>query len=382
MSKFYHILAKMFRPGKLTVFVGLSLLAHIISLYASGMFGRFDFGAPVNPTSAISVDLKSTQRQYEELKADDNEDGVTSAADESLDVEQRAALTETQEPSPESAPRAIPLPDKESNRNTQADDPTSVSVKAKPLPLPAKFELLRPLRLSSEFTGTESETLQYRISLLGVPVGSAILQARRVKGDVWITLRITSDAVMSNIYPVDDLIETRHINGNFIITKIRQKEGSFTGNRGFTLFLRDKSVFWIDLLTMKSVRETLPNSEVVDILSGLYYLRNRQLQVGRSERMHIYDSDTYAEVPIEVLHRETVRLPNFSEVTALVIQPKLKTDGIFRRTGDIRIWLSDDEYRVPVKIVTSIALGRVTAELVSAESIKGEAGGIKSPADR
>jgi uncharacterized protein DUF3108 len=374
MSKFDFTLLKTVRPGKLMTCIGISLLAHIVSLYAYGMFGRFDFGAPVNLTSAISVDLKDPPRQHESVKEDKDEHNETPADDDDmrLDAEQRTALTDAEKQIPGSAPSVMPLPDNESNQPaTAASLPPTASIESKPRH-PTKFELLPPLRSSEEFMGTESETLSYRISLLGIPVGSAILHARRDKGEVWLTLKVTSDAVISNIYPVDDLIETRHINGNFIVTRIRQKEGSFTGDRGFTLFLRDKNVFWIDRLTRKSVREEIPNSEVVDILSGLYYLRNRQLQVGKSETVHIYDSDTYAAVPVDVLQRETIRLPDLSEVNSLIIQPKLKTDGIFKRTGDIRIWLSDDEYRVPVKIVTSIALGRVTAELVSAESKRSE----------
>jgi hypothetical protein len=174
--------------------------------------------------------------------------------------------------------------------------------------------------------------------------------------------------VFSTIYPVDDLIETRHINGNFILTRIRQQEGSFRGERGFTIFLRDKSVFWIDRLSNRSVKEPLPNSEVLDILSGLYFLRNRPLQVGTVETLHIYDSDNYAAIPVNVIRRETVTLPAFREVDALLVQPQMKPGGIFRRTGDVQIWLSDDRYKVPVKIVTSIALGQVTIELMSAES--------------
>jgi hypothetical protein len=380
MVKLDLIMSKMIRPAKLMACISVSLLVHIASLYALGMFGRFEFGAPVNLTSAIGVDLRDAPPQQETSKADDSEIDETSADGEHLAAEQRAVLTAAQELIAKPEPEVMPLPDKELNQAAEviAPPPTSqASVESKPLRQHTKFELLHPLRLSGEFMGVESETLNYRICLLGIPVGSAILQARRDKGDVWITLKVTSDAVISNIYPVDDLIETRHINGNFIITRMRQKEGSFTGDRGFTLFLRDKSVFWIDLLTKKSVREAIPNSEVVDILSGLYSLRNRQLQVGRSETVHIYDSDTYAAVPVDVLQRETIRLPDFSEVTSLVIQPKLKTDGIFKRTGDIRIWLSDDEYRVPVKIVTSIALGQVTAELVSAESKRSERHGAQ-----
>lgn len=350
------MLQKLVRPGKLAVFIGLSLLAHIITLYASGMFGSFEFGAPVNLAAAVSVDLKDIPSQQ----------GAFTDVDKASDSKQRPVMTPAEEQTAGSEPTEEP-PNTDSNQPDTVASPTP-TVDSKPAPASTKFEPLQPLRLIGEFLGTESETLNYRVSMLGIPIGSAVLQARRDKGDIRITLKVTSDAAISTIYPVDDLIDTRHINGNFIVTRIRQKEGSFIADRGFTLFLREKNVFWIDLLTKKSVNEAIPSSEVVDLLSSLYYLRNRQLQVGKSETLHIYDSDTYSEVPVEVLQRETIRLPDLSEKAAIVIRPKLKTDGIFRRTGDIRIWLSDDEYRVPVRFVTSIAMGQVTAELVSSES--------------
>jgi hypothetical protein len=113
---------------------------------------------------------------------------------------------------------------------------------------------------------------------------------------------------------------------------------------------------------------TIPTDEVLDTLSGIYYLRNRQLHIGKTEELHIYDSETYADVPVEILRRETMHLPNFKKVDTLVVRPLQQTAGIFRRTGDVLIWMTDDAYKVPVRIVTSIALGKITAELVSAES--------------
>ena len=92
------------------------------------------------------------------------------------------------------------------------------------------------------------------------------------------------------------------------------------------------------------------------------------MQVGKTETLHIYDSETFADVPVEILRREELRLPNLSKVATLVVRPLQKTAGIFRRTGDILIWMTDDDHKVPVRIVTSIALGTITAELVSAES--------------
>jgi hypothetical protein len=215
---------------------------------------------------------------------------------------------------------------------------------------------------------SKSEKLSYLISLLGVPVGSVELEAKNENGEIWITLRSRTNTTLSSIYPVDDIMETRHIGGNFIITKIRQQEGTFRSDIGFTIFLRDKRVFWIDRIRNRYSDETIPNSEVLDTLSAFYYLRNRPLQIGKTEMLHIYDGDAYAPVPVEIVRQEVIRLRNFKTVESLLLRHVKQTGGIFRRTGDMMIWLTNDEYKVPVKVETTTPVGKVTVELVSAET--------------
>jgi len=106
----------------------------------------------------------------------------------------------------------------------------------------------------------------------------------------------------------------------------------------------------------------------MDAVSGFYFLRNRNLEVGNSVELHLFDSNQYSPTTIEVLRRERIGLPGGNKVDALVLHPLFKTAGFFRRTGDIMIWLTDDQFRVPVRLETYISLGKVTAELIAAES--------------
>jgi hypothetical protein len=46
-----------------------------------------------------------------------------------------------------------------------------------------------------------------------------------------------------------------------------------------------------------------------------------------------------------------------------VIQPLLKSEGIFARTGDIVIWLTDDDRRIPVQMKSKVVVGSITATL-------------------
>jgi hypothetical protein len=42
----------------------------------------------------------------------------------------------------------------------------------------------------------------------------------------------------------------------------------------------------------------------------------------------------------------------------------MKSEGIFYRKGDIFIWLTDDEKRIPVMLKTKVKVGSITAGLV------------------
>jgi hypothetical protein len=219
-----------------------------------------------------------------------------------------------------------------------------------------------------DFLVTGREKLTYRISLLKIPVGTALIEAINKDGELRITTRILSNSVLSTIYPVDDQVETRMIKGNYLLTRVRQKEGNYRGDFGFTLMLREHKAFWVDRIRNRYDYQPLPDEKAMDVVSGFYYLRNLQMEVGKEISLPIFDSEEYALTQVEVERRERISLPGGDEVDTLVIHHLFKTAGFFRRTGDIRIWLTDDRFRVPVRLETFITLGKVTAEIVSAES--------------
>jgi hypothetical protein len=194
------------------------------------------------------------------------------------------------------------------------------------------------------------------------------MEAINNDGELRISVKITSNAVLSAIYPVDDLVETRMIKGNYLLTRVRQKEGSYRGDFGFTLFLREHKAFWVDRLANRYDYQPLPGDDVMDAVTGFYFLRNQELEVGKGVLLHLFDSNEYSPTTVEVLRRERIDLPGSREVDTLVLHPLFKTAGFFRRTSDIMIWLSDDQFRVPVRMETFITLGKVTAELIAAEA--------------
>ncbi|GAB7026837.1 DUF3108 domain-containing protein [Geotalea toluenoxydans] len=348
---------------------GLSLALHVALFFPFADYGSYNFARPVSSAGAVMVDLamaqgKSAAKSHvAKTSSAGTKAGKPYVSRAAFSYDTPAAPLREQDQEALSGAHVaeqtttIPAEQAASKKETSTEHLSKSLLQ----------ELPPPLRTAGEFTTTSHERLNYRISLLGMPIGVAELEAKNDKGEMKISLKVKSTPAISAVYPIDDLIETRHIAGNFIITKIRQQEGNFRSHRGFTIFLRDRSVFWIDLLRNRTSRETIPNSQVLDLISAFYFLRNRPLQVGNTEELHVYDSDTYTSVPVEILRRERISLPGFRHSETLVVKPNLKTDGIFKRTGDVTIWLTDDEYKVPVRMETSIPLGKITAELVSSQ---------------
>ena len=357
----------------LAICIALSVLVHILSFYVWKMSGTYDFTAPVNPTQAVMVDLKNTAETAAPIvNQEENENSNTEPPTEEVISEKDTIPADSSSRQPEPTETIFKNSEKakspSQNSNITGAIPPAHS--QQPDKAPSNNPLLGNV---SNFLTSKNEKLTYLVSMLGLPIGSAELEAKNENGEIWLTLRVKSNTAVSSVFPVDDLVETRHISGRFIMSKIRQQEGTFKSDEVFTINLNKKRVSWFDNVRGHNLTTTVPTDEVLDSLSAIYYLRNRQLEIGKNETLHIYDSETYAEVPVEVLRREALRLPNLQQVDTLVIKPLQKTTGIFRRTEDILIWMTDDALKVPVKIITSVAHGTVTLELISAEATPQEA---------
>ncbi|NVN98926.1 MAG: DUF3108 domain-containing protein [Geobacteraceae bacterium] len=331
----------------------LSILLHLLFFKAIGMFGPWDLSRPVNspltaylaePDSEVPATFRSTIPEKKVLLP------KQSVADENDGAAPESASSQSPQPESGSALN-VESPSREAGLHTASQEGKS-----------------RTRLENSDFLSSPYEKLTYVIGMFGAPVGSAELEARDDNGEVVITLRIRSNELFSAIYPVNNFVQTRHVGNRFIMTTINQHEGNFRSEALFTINPERRRVTWNSPQSGVGMRMTVPVSDVYDTLSAVYSLRNRQLQVGRTETLHVFDSEIYADVPVEILRREELVMPNLRRVATLLLRPQQQTAGLFRRSGELLIWVTDDDKRVPVKFVTTIALGTVTAELVSAES--------------
>ena len=166
---------------------------------------------------------------------------------------------------------------------------------------------------------------------------------------------------------------------------------------GGTLFYKvnDRLESWIDVSSLVSLRhwqelsegrrdrerrfEILPERGIVleegkpeaptvaaplDDGAFLYFVRTIPLEVGQTYEFDRYFRPDRNPVTIRVLRRERIRVPA-GEFDAIVLQPIIKTKGIFSEGGRAEIWLSDDANRIMLQMKSKLPFGSLNLYLTS-----------------
>ncbi|MGE5809404.1 MAG: DUF3108 domain-containing protein [Nitrospirota bacterium] len=109
---------------------------------------------------------------------------------------------------------------------------------------------------------------------------------------------------------------------------------------------------------------------VQDALSSLYYLRTRRdLIVGKPIVVDVHDSGKTWAVEIQTLGHERIATPA-GEFDTVKVVTHPRYEGVFMNKGEITIWLTNDERRVPVLMKSTISIGSIVATLTEIEAGK------------
>ena len=115
-------------------------------------------------------------------------------------------------------------------------------------------------------------------------------------------------------------------------------------------------------------------TQPLDDASFLYFVRTIPLVVGQTYEFNRYFRPDRNPVKIRVLRRERVKVPA-GEFPAVVIQPIIKTSGIFGENGHAEIWLSDDGARMMLQMKSQLKFGSLNLYLTGVR-----AGAVATPA--
>ena len=112
----------------------------------------------------------------------------------------------------------------------------------------------------------------------------------------------------------------------------------------------------------KPATEERSVSQPLDDGSFLYFVRTIPLAVGQTYDFNRYFRPDRNPVRIRVLRKERITVPA-GTFNALVIQPVIKTKGIFSENGHAEIWLSDDERHIMLQLKSKLSFGSLNLYL-------------------
>ena len=114
---------------------------------------------------------------------------------------------------------------------------------------------------------------------------------------------------------------------------------------------------------------TIPPGDPTDLMMGLLQTRTWDLKPGEKRDALILFDDDFYELTIHMARYEDVQT-TVGKFRTIVLEPRMdKTPpkGMFRRGSSVRIWIAQDNHRLPVKFEVEFKIGTGTATLEAYE---------------
>ena len=220
------------------------------------------------------------------------------------------------------------------------------------------------------------ETLIYDIKYGVITAGESTLTLKETT--YWDTVacyqilsKASTNSFFDKIYKVRDEIESIWRKKDLSTLRFTKKlrEGNYRQHRihfyypeqGFSIYTR------IGKKNTKEERMEIP-SGTQDILSAFYYYRLQDFAVRDTLVINVTaDGRNY---PAKIIARKLEKIDTiFGEKECIVAEPILEGEAIFKQTGEIYIWITNDEYKIPVKLSSKIIFGSFNAILKNAKNV-------------
>ena len=116
----------------------------------------------------------------------------------------------------------------------------------------------------------------------------------------------------------------------------------------------------------RSLELDIPTVQAFDFLTTLVQMRSWNLSLGDKVAVPVYFDDELYPLVISVEERTTINTPQ-GKREVLLVTPSMPVDpkGMFEDGGEIRVWISDDELRLPLKFEVKMPVGTGMALLMS-----------------
>lgn len=247
---------------------------------------------------------------------------------------------------------------------------------------PAFKEISIPDTLALQKAFEDGEVLTFDIRYGFIVAGSAKMkvfekQYKDKRPIYHLQTTARSSSTFSWIYKVRDVVNSFVDHKKFYPVRFEKKlrEGGYEADL-FTDYFPEDSLARVefiryddDKIRKRNTYEVTVPPYVQDILSSFYYIRRQNLEVGKSVFLSNHEKKKVYNLEIKVHRRETIEV-EAGKFRCIVVEPIIQGEGLFMKKGNLVIWLTDDDKKIPVQMTSEVLVGHITTELTKIEGVK------------
>jgi hypothetical protein len=228
----------------------------------------------------------------------------------------------------------------------------------------------RPLSAAAFAAFADGETFTYRVSWgIFMRAGEIIIAAHAEKDErgaevFHITTNTATRGIVRGFYPYNNRAEAMINQGTGRLAFMREKgsDGEHRTDTETTFDYTRNIASHIDHHRPDRSQEVaIPPGDPIDLISALVQTRDWNLKPGEKKDVLVNFSDEFYPLSIYADHYEDVRTPSGTYRTlALIPRMEQNPKGIFKRGGEIKVWISQAGQKLPVKMQLKLRFGSAT----------------------
>ena len=143
-------------------------------------------------------------------------------------------------------------------------------------------------------------------------------------------------------------------------------EGGYTKNKEIS-FDHNAKEATVKNYKQNTVKKYPISEDIQDMLSALYYLRNKNLntlKINDEIELKLFFDQEINTFKLQFLGKEIIKT-KLGKVKALKFRPIVQAGRVFKAEESVTVWVTDDKNKIPIKIKAALAVGSLRADLVS-----------------
>ena len=216
--------------------------------------------------------------------------------------------------------------------------------------------------LAEKLPFSVGERLEYSAKFNFIPAGKAFLTVVSIDTvnnlpAYHVRYEAQTGPIADKIYKIRDNIDSWLDEKEFFTHK--QAKNLQQGNYRFTShtqIMYDHSIAIVN-------KDTIPiQSRLYDPYSLFYYFRTLDLISGKTMDLTVFDNKSLTEFQMIITEKESILVPA-GRFNCISVRPFREGKTLLKNEGDMTIWFSDDDHKIPIQIKLKIKYGTMILKL-------------------